>query len=211
MRCNSYFTRERIGLATILLVALVLSSSVGNAATPAAVADASSANAAREKAVASAINYLKTAQAADGSYSAQSGPAVTALVTTAILRNGRSVDDPQVAKSLKYLEGFVQPDGGICKPESNYKNYETCLALVCFATANKDGRYARLLASAEKFVKGEQWDEGEGHDRSNPNYGGAGYGGKKRPDLSNTSFLLDALKAAGRGPEDEAIQKALVF
>ena len=36
--------------------------------------------------------------------------------------------------------------------------------------------------------------------KSSVNYGGAGYGGSKRPDLSNTAFLLDALKAAGAGP-----------
>ena len=42
-------------------------------------------------------------------------------------------------------------------------------------------------------------------------YGGAGYGGSSRPDLSNTAFLIDALKAAGETPEDPAIQRALVF
>ena len=39
------------------------------------------------------------------------------------------------------------------------------------------------------------------------NYGGAGYGrSKTRPDLSNTSFLLDALQAAGDSSEDEAVK-----
>src|SRR2546423_6269502 len=67
--------------------------------------------AAREQAVARAVDFLRTkGQADDGSYSAASGPAVTALVTTALLRNGRTPNDPQIAKSLKYLEGFVQPD-----------------------------------------------------------------------------------------------------
>jgi squalene-hopene/tetraprenyl-beta-curcumene cyclase len=60
-------------------------------------------------------------------------------------------------------------------------------------------------------VRGAQWDEGEGQSKADPNYGGAGYGRSKRPDLSNTSFLLDALKSAGAGPDDEAVQKALVF
>ena len=55
------------------------------------------------------IDYLQTrGQAADGSYSRQVGPAVTALCTTALLRHGRTPDDPVVAKSLKYLEKFVQ-------------------------------------------------------------------------------------------------------
>lgn len=42
-------------------------------------------------------------------------------------------------------------------------------------------------------------------------YGGAGYGSKSRPDLSNTSFLIDTLNSLGAGPDDEAIKKALIF
>jgi len=42
-------------------------------------------------------------------------------------------------------------------------------------------------------------------------YGGAGYGSHERPDLSNTSFLVDALHELGNGEDDEAIQKALAF
>lgn len=116
-----------------------------------------------------------------------------------------------MAKSLKYLEKFVRPDGGIYAENSKHQNYETCLAIQCFAAANGDHRYDKLLAHAERFGKDLQWDDKEGHDKSSPNYGGAGYGNSKRPDLSNTSFLLDALKSLGRGSDDEAVQKALVF
>jgi len=166
----------------------------------------------REQAVSRAIEFLRTkAQGADGSYTPTTGPAVTALVTTGVLRHGRTPQDPLVAKSLKYLEGFVQADGGICNPESNYRNYETCIAMVCLGEANRDGRYTAQLKKADAYVKAMQWDESEGHERSSVNYGGAGYGKSKRPDLSNTSFLLDALRAAGNGPDDPAIQKALVF
>ena len=94
---------------------------------------------------------------------------------------------------------------------STHQNYETCLAIQCFAAANRDKRYDKLLKNAEAFVKGIQWDDSEGHDKSSVNYGGAGYGNSKRPDLSNTAFLIDALKSVGRGPDDEAMQKALVF
>lgn len=164
------------------------------------------------EAVTRAIDYLtRQGQAADGSFSAQAGPGVTALVATAILRHGRGVDDPVVAKALGYLEKFVHPDGGVHAPESLYANYETCLAILCFREANRDGRYDQLLAGAEAFVKQLQWDEGEAQSPSSPGYGGAGYGGHKRPDLSNTSFLLDALKSLGRGAEDPAVARALTF
>lgn len=196
-----------LGLSIVGLLALLPSQAVRTAQC-APVADASKYEATINK----AIDYLRTkGQAADGSYSAEVSPAVTALVTTAVLRSGRTADDPLVAKSLKYLQGFVRPDGGIYAENSKHQNYETSLAIQCFAEANRDHRYDALLKSAEKFSKDLQWDDKEGHDKSSPNYGGAGYGNSKRPDLSNTSFLLDALKSLGRGSDDEAVQKALVF
>jgi squalene-hopene/tetraprenyl-beta-curcumene cyclase len=164
------------------------------------------------QAVDRAIQFLSSqGQAPDGSFTSQAGPGVTAVVTAGILRQGRGINDPVVAKSLKYLEGFVQPDGGIYAKDTFYKNYETSLALMCFALANRDGRYDKLIKNADKFLKDIQWDDRTGHDKSSPSYGGAGYGRNKRPDLSNTGFFLDALKAAGNGPDDEAVKKALIF
>ena len=164
------------------------------------------------RAVDRAISYLATkAQTPDGSYAAFAGPGVTAVVTTGILRNGRSPGDPVVVRSLKHLEGFIQPDGGIYQRGTLYRNYETCLGILCFSEANRHGRYDKVLEDAERFVKRSQWDEGEGKDPTSYYYGGAGYGKHERPDLSNTQFLLDALHAVGNGPDDEAIQRAAIF
>ncbi len=161
--------------------------------------------------VARGIQYLEQHQEADGSFSKQVGPAVTALVCTALLRHGRSTNDPVVRKALKFLEGYIQPSGGIHHPRSRYRNYETSVAVMCFKEANRDGRYDQVLKNAERFLKKIQWDETEGKDLSDPFYGGAGYGRHKRPDLSNTSFLIEALKELGAGPDDPAMKKALVF
>lgn len=158
------------------------------------------------------VSYLALrGQAIDGSFSSHTGIGVTALATTAMLQNGRTARDPVVAKSLRYLEQWVRPDGGIHQPDSLYGNYETSVSILCFSAADSDGRYDTVLRRAEARLKGLQWDESEDLDVSDYNYGGAGYGKHERPDLSNTSFLIDALKARGNGPEDEAIQKALVF
>jgi len=155
---------------------------------------------------------LKEGQAEDGSYSAKISPAVTALCVDGLLRSGRSPDDPAIAKSLKYLEGFVQPDGGIYKPGSTIQNYETSIAIMCFAEANKDGRYKDLIKAAEKYVKTIQWGADGKVDEANVNFGGAGYGRSgTRPDLSNTGFLLEALQSAGAESNDEAVQRALIF
>ncbi len=147
----------------------------------------------------------------DGSYSKQLGPAVTAMCTRALLDHGIPVTHPQVKKSLTFLESVVKPDGGIYAPESTLKNYETSVSLMCFSKANVDGKYDETIQNAAKFLKGLQWDEGEGHEVTSGFYGGQGYGSHKRPDASNTQFFMDALKAAGEDTDSEAIQKALIF
>jgi squalene-hopene/tetraprenyl-beta-curcumene cyclase len=158
-----------------------------------------------------AIQYLATAQAQNGAVSASIGIGPTALATLGLLRTGRDVGDPQVAKGLKYIEEYTQESGGIHTPGSQISTYETCIAMVCFQEANRDGRYETIIRQAEKFVRGGQWDENRGKDKSDVYYGGAGYGGKTRPDLSNTAFLVEALKAAGAKPDDEALQRAMAF
>jgi squalene-hopene/tetraprenyl-beta-curcumene cyclase len=147
----------------------------------------------------------------DGSYSKQLGPAVTAMCTSALLDHGIPVTHPQVQKSLAYLEAAIKPDGGVYAENSTLKNYETSVSLMCFSRANTDGKYDDTIQNAANFLKGLQWDEGEGHELSSGFYGGQGYGSHKRPDASNTQFFMDALKAAGEDSDSEAIQKALIF
>ena len=195
----------------ILLLAVSMTTLAATLARAAENAPAAANSAALDQSVARAVNYFRQAQADDGSFSAHSGPAVTAIVTSALMRNGLTANDPMVARALNYLEGHVQSDGGIYQDGSRYKNYESCLAMVAFNDANTDGQYDKLVDNAARFVKKEQWDEGEGHDISSTSYGGAGYGSHSRPDLSNTSFLVDALHAVGTDENDPALQKALVF
>ncbi|MEQ8633755.1 prenyltransferase/squalene oxidase repeat-containing protein [Gimesia maris] len=157
------------------------------------------------------VNFLKNSQLEDGLWTTETVPGISALVTTALLESGVPASDPVVAKALKRLEGYVQKDGGIYYEKSNHRNYETCISIMAFHAANKDGRYNSTIKNAEKFLRGLQWDEGEGIESSDTAYGGAGYGGHSRPDLSNTQFLIEALKKAGAKTDDPAIQKALVF
>ncbi len=162
--------------------------------------------------VAKAIAYLETkGQSSDGSYSGFSGPGVTALATTALIRHGRPLDSPAVTKGIRYLEQFVREDGGIYQDGTLYRNYETCLAILCFQAVNQDGRYDATLKRADAFVRGLQWGVNGDVDASDFSYGGAGYGSHKRPDLSNTSFFIEALKAMDHGSDDPAVQRALIF
>jgi hypothetical protein len=165
----------------------------------------------RKQTVEKGLEFLRTkGQAEDGSFTAQMGSGLTAMALTGALRNGVPVDDPMVAKGLAALETFVKPDGGIYG-NARIRNYETCVALVTFKLANKDGKYDEILKNGEKFVRGLQIGADGKVDKSDPTYGGVGYGGPERPDLSNTSYLIDALAELGASGDDEAIQRALVF
>ena len=159
------------------------------------------------------IRFLESrGQANDGSFSGETGVAVTALcVRLSSEHRPLAVTTPTVQQGLAYIESKIQSDGGIYAEGSLYRNYETSVAIGALIKANKDDKYDSVLGRAEAFLKEIQWDEGEGVESSDTAYGGAGYGKHKRPDLSNTAFMVEALKELGNEPDDEAIQKALKF
>lgn len=164
----------------------------------------------RRQIVDKGLAYLAAAgQSEKGTFSDKVGPGVTALAITSALRNGRRMDDPMVKAGLVALEGFVKPDGGIYG-NGRLKNYETCVAMLCFSEANQTGQYNEILNRAKNFVTGMQYGEGKRHP-SDPWYGGVGYGGAGRPDLSNTGYLIEALRATESKASDAAIQRALAF
>lgn len=158
-----------------------------------------------------AIAFLRQSQAADGSFSSQAGPGVTGLVAAALLSVGVPSEDPVVSKSIDFILNTKRDNGGLYAEGSRHANYETCLAMMALSKANADGKFNEILQSAQKFVKGEQWDEGEGINPKDPAFGGAGYGSKSRPDLSNTAFFIEALRTTGVAQDDPAIQRALAF
>ena len=187
---------------SLAIVAVAAFTPTSRAADPAAI----------RAAIAKASAFLaEKAQADDGSFSAEAGPAITALAVTGLVRSGTPADAPVVKKGLAYLLSFRQPDGGIYQPGSPVANYETSIAMLAFAACNGQGAYTAEIKGAETFVRNLQWDGGEGKDKADPAYGGAGYGKKGRPDLSNTQFMIEALKSVGASDTDPAIQKALVF
>jgi len=190
----------RVPLAALLVLGALVP------ATPAATPDSIRA------AIAKGATFLvEKEQAADGSFSADVGPAVTALAITALARSGTPADAPAVKKGLAYLLSFRQPDGGIYAPGSPTANYETSIGLLALAACNRDGTLDDTIRAAADYVKNLQWDDGEGKGPADPAYGGAGYGKKSRPDLSNTQFMVEALRTIGTSENDPAIQRALAF
>ncbi|MDR0390580.1 MAG: terpene cyclase/mutase family protein [Planctomycetaceae bacterium] len=167
-----------------------------------------------------AIAFLRKTQSDKGSWAAspRSGIGPTAIIITGLINSGVKLDDPMIKKGFVFLEAAVSKDGKIYS-SPHFQNYETSVATIAFAAANKlikaEGKekspYDELLANAQKALITQQYAESRDVDKDDPRYGGIGYGGDTRPDLSNTQFFLDALKATGKNSDDPAIQKALIF
>jgi squalene-hopene/tetraprenyl-beta-curcumene cyclase len=153
-----------------------------------------------------AVAYLKSSQNKDGSFAPKlAGPGITAIVVAGLTRNGVSAQDPVIARGLDYLEKNVQKDGGVYS--KFLANYTTSIAIMAFKEANVGRKYDTVIKNAGEFLKGIQKED----DESKTAFGGFGYDGKKRPDLSNTNFAVEALLSAGVPKDDPAIQRALRF
>ncbi len=163
------------------------------------------------KLTARGAQYLLSAQEKDGGWASQQTPGITGLVLKALIQEPTvGPRHPAVRRGIEFILSYQREDGGIYHPEGLLKNYESSVALSMFA-ALKDPAYDRQIKALQKFLKDNQWDEGEDKSPDDPFYGGAGYGRHKRPDLSNTQMMLEALRDSGLPPDDPAYQKALVF
>lgn len=166
------------------------------------------------KVVDKAIEYLKTTQAPDGSWSKDKNPGITGVVLTGLFETGKiSARDPMGAKGLKYIESLINPKSGHIAgqdPKIQLQNYVTSVNVMALVAADRDS-YKAVVGDAVKFLKKLQWDEETGKSPADEYYGGAGYDSKSRPDLSNTQIFLDALVAAGVPKDDPALKKAMVF
>ena len=166
-----------------------------------------------QRAIDRGLTFLKASQRADGGWEAfgQSHPAITALVVKAMVQDSAyGPRHPSAMRGLAYTLKHVQPDGGIYVVGEGMRNYHTSVALMALAAA-KDAANAKTIGRAQQFLKDLQWDGGEGHESSSVWYGGAGYGKHKRPDLSNTQLMLEALRQSGLSSDDPVYKKAAVF
>jgi len=146
-----------------------------------------------------ASKWLESKQAADGHWSNESYPAVTALVVSAYFRNPAvdKKDEPPVfiKKALAYIEGCVREDGRIYVPVSGVKggglaNYNTAICATALAdTGNR--KYDDIVKNARRALVSMQ------HLGSGDYLGGFGYdAASDRPyaDLSNTSQTIVSIR-----------------
>lgn len=206
------FQAQRSGwtgpLAVALFFAAVAGTSVNGTAVWAVGPDAARLKSSQQ----SAVEFLKSAQRDDGSWTASEAPGITGLVAYALLKSGVPASDPVIEKAVKHLLAFRQQDGGIYNPKTYHGNYETAIVLMVLEAANQPQEFRATAETAEKYLRQTQWDESEKINAEDVKFGGSGYGRNgDRPDLSNTVFLIDALQARGAKSDDPALQKAIVF
>ena len=155
------------------------------------------------------LKWLRDQQEDDGSY--MHHPGITALVVSAFMRSPRHYteeDGPFVKGAIKYLVSLAKPDGSIY--DKDLPNYNTSVSLMAIAqTGNPE--YKDIMERAQRYLMVLQADEGENYTPDDKMYGGIGYGGDLRPDMSNLQFALKALKESGVPEDAEVWNKAIKF
>ena len=168
-----------------------------------------------------ALDFEKSKQQPDGGWQRPTDqgdfPALTAVVLTGLVRSGKfSTKDDFVKKGYERLFKYQKENGGIF--EDALANYNTAISLSAIAATN-DPSFKERQDKAVAFLKRTQWVPGgekgpkgeQVTDKSNPWYGGWGYGNHTRPDLSNAHFSIEALKDAGLKDDDPAMKAAIDF
>lgn len=177
---------------------------------------------AAKKSVDLGLKYLARKVNADGSWNDPTGkphPGITAMVLSAFLRSHRGYTDadlPFLRKGIDYLLGMQKEDGGIY--DKDLQNYVTAVSLMALADAKRSfenpakvAEITEAIDRAKKYLIDLQADEGEGYEASDKFFGGVGYGGDLRPDISNTQLAMEALSEAGLPKDHPFFEKAVKF
>ncbi len=166
-----------------------------------------------DKPLGKGLNYLLAHQNPNGSWVPQVGPAVTALVVKGLIQAGYSPNFKPIVRAMHFIESTRGPDGGFS--EEVLPNYNTCIVLSTLAVM-PGNKYKHQIKAAQKFLISMQRvapmkePNGKLITKNSSWYGGVGYG-TGRPDLSNTSFFIQALHDSGVPASNPAMKRALVF
>ncbi len=156
------------------------------------------------------LRFLRDQQAENGSWSNSVG--ITALALRAFLQSRRQYnedDGPFIKRPVEFILSHVKEDGSISESINN-RNYNTAVAITALqATGNPD--YKTIIENGQKFITGLQLTEQDGYQSEHKFFGGIGYGGDERPDLSNAYMAVEALKETSLDKNDPVWEKALVF
>ena len=197
---------KRAGFSSFLLVITLLTASLASAAGSMDPELRSQA----QRSVDAGLHYLRTHQLKDGSWAESVG--VTALGLRAFLQSHRKYNESDgafITRSVKFLLDHVNDDGSISETNQN-RNYNTAVCLTALA-ATENNAYDQVIKNGQNFLRQLQLDPEDGYEIDHRYYGGIGYGGDERPDLSNQYMAVEALQATSLDPNDPVWDKALVF
>ena len=106
-------------------------------------------------------------------------------------------DEPAVTKGLAYLEQFLGPKGGLSEAPA-FQLHDLGRAHGVSRGESGAGVTTGSSRAGRSFSRRCSGTRAKGKGRESDYYGGAGYGGKNsRPDLSNTAFMMEALRDTG--------------
>jgi squalene-hopene/tetraprenyl-beta-curcumene cyclase len=164
------------------------------------------------------VRFLREKQSPEGlwGFRLQNGEfrpdvGLTGLALLSILESPRGYsesDGPFIRLPAEWLAAQQKPDGSI--HGGMLATYNTAVAMLALS-ATKNPKYRPVLDKGLEYLRVVQSDESERYERSDVYYGGVGYGGDERPDLSNTHFAVEAAAKSGMAADDPFFEKALVF
>lgn len=166
-----------------------------------------------DQAIARGASYLLSQQVEPGQWGSPRG--ADAGISAMVLGALAAVPEPRpkdvqesLATGLKWLASLQHEDGSI--HQGQLANYVTSASIMALSRSS-DPQFTPVIERARSYIVQLQADEGEGYSAGDRYYGGIGYGGDERPDLSNLQMALDALSASGLKQDHEAYARAIKF
>lgn len=162
-----------------------------------------------KKSVDRGLKYLRSQQADNGSYSNHVGVTGTVLMAFGEShRKYRYDEGPFVGLAADWVATQAKANGSISG--KNTPTYNTSLAIMGL-NAVQAKKYEDIVKKGQGFLVGFQTDEERKYKKSDKFYGGIGYGGDERPDLSNLQYALEALRKTSYDPKSDVWEKAQAF
>ena len=178
------------------------------AAAPKPALDAKLVDTAK-KSVDNGLRYLRAQQKENGSYGDHVGLTAMALIAFAESHRAYRYDDgPFIARAADWLAAQARADGAITGDAT--PTYNTALAIIALHDLDKT-KYKAQIEGGQKFLVRFQTDEDQKYQPTDKFYGGMGYGGDERPDLSNLQYALEGLARTDYDPKSDVWAKAQIF
>ncbi len=202
------FSGYRSGVAVLVCVGVMGFAGLPAAAEADVAESASDVERSAEQAMRRGLDWMKSVQKGDGSWSNPNFPALTALGLWAFARSDHPDRLTVCAMAAGFVAGFAREDGGIYRPggmgrsSGGLSTYNTAICMVALHAYDK-AKYEGTILKAREFMVGSQLVG------DSAGAGGFGYGKPttttrkvmyklmgwgNRADLSNTGWAAQAMR-----------------